>query len=92
MTLPTIKYDVESDTLYISFIAGGKGTGIELNDHILLRWDKETNTAVGLTIFEYSLLAPQTEMGDTAVSPPPNRPPATAPNSPASSDKDNHPA
>jgi len=33
-------YDESSDTLYISFEPGAKGTGIELNEHILLRIDK----------------------------------------------------
>ncbi len=56
-------YDEVSDTLYISFEPQVKATGVELNDHILLRIDKEKGKAVGLTFFEYSLLAQKTEIG-----------------------------
>lgn len=56
-------YDETSDTLYVSFVPGASATGIELNDHILLRIDKKTRQAVGLTLFDYSLLAQQTELG-----------------------------
>lgn len=63
MNKPTINYDETSDTLYVSFIPGTKATGIELNDHILLRVDKKTKQAVGLTFFDYSLLTQKTEMG-----------------------------
>ncbi len=63
MTTPTINYDETSDTLYISFASGEKATGIELNDHILLRVNKIERRAVGLTFFEYSLLAQRTEVG-----------------------------
>lgn len=52
-----------NDTLYISFEPNVKATGIELNDYILLRLDKRENKAVGLTFFEYSLLAQKTEIG-----------------------------
>jgi len=60
---PIYNYDEMSDTLYISFKPGKKATGIELNDHILLRIDKSECTAVGLTIFEFSLLAQETGIG-----------------------------
>ena len=63
MTKPTFNYDEMSDTLYISFEPGEKATGIELNDHILLRINKKEHKAVGLTFFEYSLLAQKTEIG-----------------------------
>ncbi len=56
-------YDEPGDTLYISFEPGSKGTGIELNEHILLRIDKEKRRALGLTFLEYSLLAQQTNIG-----------------------------
>ena len=56
-------YDEISDTLYISFEPKVKATGIELNDHILLRIDKQAGKAIGLTFFEYSLLAQKTEIG-----------------------------
>ncbi len=37
MAKPIVNYDEISDTLYVSFEPGKKATGIELNDHILLR-------------------------------------------------------
>jgi uncharacterized protein YuzE len=60
---PNTSYDAASDTLYVSFFPGEKATGIELNDHILLRINKAERRAVGLTFFEYSLLAQRTEWG-----------------------------
>jgi len=63
MSEPTIKYDEMSDTLYVSFAPGEAATGIELNEHILLRVDKAERRAIGLTIFDYSVLAQPTELG-----------------------------
>ncbi len=63
MEKPIFKYDERSDTLYVSFGTGEKGTGIELNEHILLRVDLEERRAVGLTLFDYSVLAQPTEIG-----------------------------
>lgn len=63
MTKPKINYDEMSDTLYVSFEPGTKATGIELNEHILLRIDKNKRRVVGLTFFEYSLLAQKTDVG-----------------------------
>ena len=63
MTKPITNYDELSDTLYISFEPGENATGIELNDHILLRINKRESKAIGLTFFEYSLLAQKTEIG-----------------------------
>ena len=63
MPTPIFNYDETSDTLYVSFIPGEKATGIELNDHILLRLNKAERKAVGLTFFEYSILAQHTEVG-----------------------------
>lgn len=59
----TFNYDEVSDTLYISFAPGEAATGIELNDYILLRINKQERRAVGLSIFEYSILAQSTELG-----------------------------
>ena len=58
-----IHYDETSDTLYISFEPGVTATGIELNDHILLRLDLPQEKAVGLTFLDYSFLAQATELG-----------------------------
>jgi uncharacterized protein YuzE len=63
MPTPNFNYDEPSDTLYVSFAPGEKATGIELNDHILLRLNKAERKAVGLTFFEYSILAQRTEVG-----------------------------
>ena len=61
MSTPILNYDEVSDTLYVSFSPGEQATGIELNDHILLRVDKKERRAIGLTFFDYSLLAQRTE-------------------------------
>jgi len=63
MIKPNFQYDEISDTLYISFFPGEKATGIELNDHILLRIDEEKKKAIGITFFDYSILAQKTEFG-----------------------------
>ncbi len=63
MTKPIFNYDDMSDTLYVSFEPSENATGIELNDHILLRINKKEQRAVGLTFLEYSLLVQKTEMG-----------------------------
>ena len=58
-----INYDETSDTLYVSFAPGEEAAGIELNEHILLRINKRERRAIGLTFFEYSVLAQRTEVG-----------------------------
>ncbi len=63
MTKISFNYDEISDTLYVSFEPGEKATGVELNEHILLRLNKNERRAVGLTFFEYSLLAQKTYIG-----------------------------
>jgi uncharacterized protein YuzE len=63
MTEAIFKYDEVGDTLYITFVPGKKATGIALNDQLLLRVDKQTRQAVGVTLFDYSYLAQPTEMG-----------------------------
>jgi len=63
MREPIFSYDEASDTLYVTFEPGEKATGIELNDHILLRINKQERKAAGLSIFNYSVLAQTTEMG-----------------------------
>jgi len=63
MTKPGFNYDEVSDTLYVSFFPGEKATGIELNDHILLRINEDEQKAIGITFFEYSILAQRTEFG-----------------------------
>lgn len=63
----TIHYDELSDTLTISFQPNVIATGVELNDQLLLRIDKEQNSAVGLVIFDYSLISQQTDIGRLSV-------------------------
>lgn len=63
MTTPTYNYDEVSDTLYISFEPGAKATGIELNESILLRVNKQERRVIGITLFNYSYLAQRTESG-----------------------------
>lgn len=63
MSQPNINYDETSDTLYVSFIPDVKATGIELNEHILLRIDKENHKAVGLTFLNYSILIQKADFG-----------------------------
>lgn len=63
MGKPKFNYDEISDTLYVSFEPETKATGIELNDHILLRLNKTKRRVIGLTFFEYSLLAQKTDVG-----------------------------
>jgi len=63
MKQPVIKYDETSDALYITFEVGKPATGIELNEQILLRIDKDDKKAVGITIFDYSVISKKTEIG-----------------------------
>lgn len=63
MNEPIVNYDEISDTLTISFFPGESATGIELNENILLRVNKQKQYAVSLSIFNYSILAQKTEAG-----------------------------
>ncbi|MBL7094091.1 DUF2283 domain-containing protein [candidate division KSB1 bacterium] len=63
MNEPNFNYDEISDTLYVSFNPGEKATGIELNEHILLRINKKKRKAIGLTFLDYSILAQKAEFG-----------------------------
>jgi uncharacterized protein YuzE len=63
MNEPQIRYDEPADTLYVSFAPGEGATGIELNDHIVLRVDTKARRAIGITLLDFSLLAQSTELG-----------------------------
>lgn len=63
MNDPIFSYDEISDTLTISFFPGEMATGIELNDNLLLRINKQKRYAVSLSIFNYSILAQKPEAG-----------------------------
>ena len=60
---PVYTYDEDGDMLYVSFTPGEKGTGIELNSQMLLRVNKPERRAIGLTLFDYSVLTQPTEIG-----------------------------
>jgi len=49
-------YDEEGDVLYIAFHKGHKATSVSLNDNMVLRFDPETQEAVGLTLLDFSRL------------------------------------
>jgi uncharacterized protein YuzE len=55
MSLVRITYDPDGDILYITFGQPIAATGYQLSDQILLRVHPQTQTAAGLTIFNYSL-------------------------------------
>jgi uncharacterized protein YuzE len=63
MSKPNFNYDEPSDTLYINFVPGEPATGIELNEHMLLRINQAERRVVGLTLLDYSILAQPTEVG-----------------------------
>jgi uncharacterized protein YuzE len=61
---PTYFYDQEVDVLYISFSPGEKATtAVELNDNILLRFNRAEKRAIGLTLMDFSVLVQLTNLG-----------------------------
>ena len=61
---PIYNYDKESDILYISFSPGEKATtAVELNDNILLRFNRVEKRAIGLTLMDFSVLIQLTNLG-----------------------------
>jgi len=60
----TYSYDKEADVLYISFSPDEKPTAaVELNDNILLRFNRAEKRAVGLTLMDFSVLVQLTSLG-----------------------------
>ena len=60
----TYSYDKAADVLYISFFPGEKATtAVELNDNILLRFNRAEKRAVGLTLMDFSVLVQLTDLG-----------------------------
>ena len=60
----TYFYDKEVDVLYISFSPGEKATtAVELNDNILLRFNRAEKRAIGLTLMDFSVLVQLTHLG-----------------------------
>ena len=63
-TEPHFFYDKEADVLYISFSPGEKATtAVELNDNILLRFNRAEKRAIGLTLMDFSVLVQLTDLG-----------------------------
>jgi uncharacterized protein YuzE len=61
---PTYSYDKEADVLYVSFSPGEEPTAaVELNDNILLRFNRTDKRAVGLTLMDFSVLVQLTNLG-----------------------------
>lgn len=61
---PTYSYDKEADVLYISSSPGEKATtAVELNDNILLRFNRAEKRAIGLTLMDFSVLVQLTNLG-----------------------------
>lgn len=61
---PTYSYDKEADVLYISFAPGEKPTAaVELNENILLRFNRAEKRALGLTLMDFSVLVQLTKLG-----------------------------
>jgi uncharacterized protein YuzE len=67
MAEPEIFYDEPGDTLYISFSPGETGAGLDLNDHILLRVDKQQRRAIGITLISFSILANRSAIGPRSI-------------------------
>lgn len=60
----TYSYDKAADVLYISFSPGEKATtAVELNNNILLRFNRAEKRAIGLTLMEFSVLIQFTDLG-----------------------------
>ncbi len=50
--------------LYVSFVPGEKATtAVELNDNILLRFNRAEKRAIGLTLMDFSMLVQLTRLG-----------------------------
>ena len=56
-------YDEEADILEIFFGENEPATGVELNDYIILRLNRQTRRAVSLTLLHFSILTEHTEYG-----------------------------
>ena len=64
MIKPTYSYDKEADVLYISFSPGEKpSAAVELNENILLRFNRAEKRAIGLTLMDFSVLVQLTKLG-----------------------------
>lgn len=55
-----VEYDEDADMLDIFFGENASATGVELTDDILLRLDRESGRAIGLTLLHFSILTERT--------------------------------
>lgn len=61
---PTFSYDKEADVLYISFAPDEQATAsVELNENLLLRFNRAEKRAIGLTLMDFSVLVQITKLG-----------------------------
>jgi hypothetical protein len=56
-------YDRDSDDLEIVFEKGRANCAVELNDNIVLRFNRELEKALSLILLSFSVLAQHTEIG-----------------------------
>ena len=56
-------YDEDTDIMEIVFGKNEAATGVELNDYMILRADRQARRAVSLTLLHFSILAELTEYG-----------------------------
>jgi hypothetical protein len=63
MNPPTVQYDEISDTLTLTFQSGIPATGIELNPHLLLRYNTTQHQIISLSFLEYSFWAQAADLG-----------------------------
>lgn len=62
--MPIYSHDEAADVLYITFAPGEKATAaVELNENILLRFNRAERRAVGLTLMDFSVLSELTALG-----------------------------
>jgi len=60
---PVLTYDEDGDVMYVSFKPGEPAMGVHLTEHIVLHFQPQTKTVVGLTILNFSVLMQPTEAG-----------------------------
>jgi hypothetical protein len=68
MNSPTVQYAEISDTLTLTFQSGISATGIELNPHLLLRYDTTQHQIISLSFLEYSFWAQTPDLGTRSFS------------------------
>ncbi|MFT5365190.1 MAG: hypothetical protein ACI8V2_000127 [Candidatus Latescibacterota bacterium] len=62
-TLVHLVYDQEADHLEIFFGENESATGVEITDHIVLRFNRRSKRAISLLLLDFSILTERTEYG-----------------------------